>query len=49
MYKIQASIPTLFMACYVVLIFGMFELKLCFVLHFHWFIIKPAVDALPLD
>jgi hypothetical protein len=48
MYVIQAFIPTLFMVCYVGSIFGMFEPKLCFVLHFHWIIIKPAVDALPL-
>jgi hypothetical protein len=48
MYKVQALIPTFFMASYVVPIFGMFESTLCFVLHFHWFIIKPAVDALPL-
>jgi hypothetical protein len=48
MYKIGAFIPTLFMACYFVSIFGMFEPKLCFVLHFHWIIVKPAVDALPL-
>ena len=47
MYKIGAFIPTLFMACYVVSTFVMFEPKLCFVLHFQLIIIKPAVDALP--
>ena len=44
----QAFIPTLFMARYVVSLCGMFVPKSCSVLQFHWIIIKPTVYPLPL-